>query len=123
MQSDVIWPEAILEYVNAMLTAVDDILTEGNTSKDILRNELCSKVLPKYLSGEDFILSEDEFSQAYTLAAIETSLQRLTGEGIVKCVENENGEMVYFLSEKGKVISQELESDDILRPFTSFNSN
>ena len=57
------------------------------------------KDIPKF-TEEDF--TEDEFSSILRYSIVESDLIRLNEKGVLDSMENENGETVYFLTEKGK---------------------
>ena len=60
-------------------------------------------VMKKFLAGnEDYTFSYEEMEKILTTTVIQTNLDSLMNDGNIDGIENEEGEMVYWLTEKGK---------------------
>lgn len=104
---DIIWPEKVLEYVNSVMVAIETELDPEEVSPTILREELHRVVFARMMQDTSLILSEEEFSHIYMLAAVRTTLTSLMDRGIVDSIENEDGVPVYWLTPTGKKIVEQ----------------
>jgi len=76
---------------------------EEQADYDITFKRFADFALSKWVSGKDLEdFTEDEFSSILKYSIVESDLIRLNKKGILDSMENENGETVYFLTEKGK---------------------
>lgn len=106
--TDTIWPDRVLEYADSVLKAIQDELDPEEVNPEILREELHRALFARMMQDSPLILSEEEFSQVYMLAAVQTTLSSLMERGIVDSIENEEGVPVYWLTPAGKeVVEQE----------------
>ena len=65
---------------------------------------------------ETFLLSDEEMNQAYKLAVeqmVNETLEKLSEEGMLEISIDENGEVLYGLSEEGKKEAKRLNEEDI----------
>lgn len=82
------------------------------TAKTHLWNILGEVLMEKFLNGsEDYIASPEEISRVIANTVVQTNLDSLMKENLIDGIENENGEMVYFLTEKGKKMNGKLDKD------------
>jgi len=102
---DTIWPDVVVNHVDGIFQAISETLDPEEVSPEILRSQLSKHLLDKHLNGQEFILSEEEFTQIYMLSSIETTLQQLQEKKLVNSIENEHGELVYWLTPMGKEVA------------------
>ena len=105
--TDTIWPDRVLEYADSVLKAIQDELDPEEVNPEILREELHRALFARMMQDSPLILSEEEFSQVYMLAAVQTTLSSLMERGIVDSIENEEGVPVYWLTSAGKEIVEQ----------------
>lgn len=64
------------------------------------------ELLCKFISGSDYLFNEDEVSKILTTTIIQTNLDSLMDEKLIDGIEDENGEMKYWPTEKGKELAK-----------------
>jgi hypothetical protein len=76
---------------------------EEQADYDITFKRFADSALSKWVKGNDIEdFSEEEFSSILRYSIVESDLVRLNKKGLLDSMEDENGETVYFLTEKGK---------------------
>ena len=117
------------EVTNQLDTFVNAMIQEGsffgNTDsfpneeliergKIYLWNYIGEAMLNKHLgidSEETF--SEGEMEQLLTSTILQTNLDSLMNDNLIDSIENENGETVYFMTEKGRELHKLLGDEDV----------
>ena len=82
--------------------------------KIYLWNYIGEAMLNKHLgidSEETF--SEDDMEQILINVVLQTNLDSLMNDNLIDSIENENGEMVYFMTEKGRELHKFLGDEDV----------
>lgn len=114
------------DFITEKLTDFIDLLTtEGkffenpeefsdNESIEIgkvnLWNLMGEAYIEKYLKNVDEItFTPEEVEKVLVHVVIQTNLDMLLKDKLIDGIENENGEMVYWLTEKGKEVHKTLE--------------
>ena len=70
------------------------------------------ELLGKFISGcKDYTFTEDEVTKILTTTIIQTNLDSLMADKLIDGIEDENGEMRYWMTEKGKEIHKNLDKD------------
>lgn len=124
MQNKVSYPTSIEEAIKKYTLILeeegffnDDMEFPPNmeeTAKTHLWNFLGEILMEKFLDGtNDYIASPEEISRVITNTVIQTNLDSLMEEKLIDGIENEDGEMVYFLTDKGKQANKDMGEDDI----------
>jgi predicted transcriptional regulator len=67
-----------------------------------LWNMVGEMLISKFISGDDYTLTESQATEVITHTILQTNLDSLMDSGLIDGIENENGEMVYFTTNKGK---------------------
>jgi len=68
-----------------------------------LWNNAAEYYLSNFIAGnEDQLLSEDQALEILNKTIVHTNLESLLDAGLIDGIENENGEMIYWATEKGK---------------------
>ncbi len=106
MSENVIWPTKVETYADDIIEVIKDIIDYKEVSAENLKKYLCELALQKFLDSDELILTEAEFEEVYTKALTQTSLDKLIAEGMITFVEDNDGEMLYLLTDKGKEIAQ-----------------
>lgn len=99
------YPPAVSEVSEKLLEILTEerFFEEENADYDITFKRFADFSLSKWAKGnpmDDF--SIDEFSNMLKYSIVESNLSKMNEKGFLDSIENEKGEMVYFLTEKGK---------------------
>lgn len=102
------YPEAVQDLVNMTMRIATEsgIIGKGSeTDADILEEMLCKLALQKFLNGGDMYWdSEQEFVDACKLATVHSVIRSLQKEGLIDSIENEDGEEVVWVTDKGRAL-------------------
>lgn len=99
------WPEPVAELTSL---AVNAFKAEGlfeeepSLQEEWFYEALAEIAFPKFIAGTDMWWSEDEIDKAITRGLAYSITIKLKEEGLMDWIENENGEQMIFLTEKGK---------------------
>ena len=120
------FPEAVTKRVNKNFIALKnsgffDDKNEFPDKESIelgkinLWNMLGESLLDKYLNNSEFsemrsLIPITEMEKILQHTIIQTNLDMLISDGLVDGIENEHGEMVYWLTKKGKEIHKGLDN-------------
>lgn len=115
MKDKVLFPDSVRDALNKLTIAVEEVgfFDDPNEfppehkeqAKTNLWNIAGEKLLCKFIVGSpDFLLDEDEVNKILVNTIIQTNLDSLMEEKLIDGIEDENGEMKYWLTEKGKEI-------------------
>lgn len=107
------------DYANLLIAALNEMKSESPLEDEVLRfwfieiRRLCVDKYNKYILGneETFMLSDVEIDDAWKVAIehmVDDSLQDLSEKGLLEISIDENGEVLYGLSEKGKKQAKKL---------------
>lgn len=113
------YPQQISDYAFDVSNHFRDWAIDEQIDPDkfceIVQDEICKEVLPKWLNdSDDFELNDDELLEVIKISFTEYNLYSLQSKGLVDSIENEHGETIWFATEKGsKVITQENPDLDI----------
>ena len=76
-----------------------------DNAKSHLWNYVGEILVTKFIEGsEENSVTEDEMEVILTKTIIQTNLDSLMGEKLIDGIENEHGEMVYWVTDKGKEV-------------------
>lgn len=107
------YPEPIQEFANNLIEHLKDVdRIEGTKypiSYDHLHNSVCEDLMPKWIAGEDMVLSEESFSSFYNQAFVAATIEGLVKKGLVDTIDSDQGEVV-FLTQKGKAVHSRMQS-------------
>lgn len=82
------------------------------TAKTHLWNLLGNILMPKFIDGSDnYQATADELNEVIKLTIIQTNLDSLIQDKLVDTLEDENGETIYFVTEKGKELAKDIGKD------------
>jgi len=101
------YPQEVIEVAEKIYPAFEEeLLLEIMQSKKWLKQNaiqvICEFMLPKFLDDGDFLLTEEDVLDLYRKCLVDLSLSSLKEKGLLDGIENETGEEVFFLTEKGK---------------------
>lgn len=99
------YPPSVSEITEKLLESLTEekFFEEEQADYDITFKRFADSALSKWVKGDDMEdFSEEEFSSILRYSIVESDLVRLNKKGLLDSMEDENGETVYFLTEKGK---------------------
>ena len=102
------YPVAVQNRAKQLVNDIAEILVEEDISESEMTKSFSSRLLPYFLAGKELSLSANEIEDALDEAILASTYNSLVSKGLMDCVENEEGENVYFLTELGKTIGKEL---------------
>ena len=112
------------DYADILIQGIIEIEDANELDAEIVRcwcielRKMCVEKYNNYIIGkeETFLLSDEEMNQAYKLAVeqmVNETLEKLSEEGMLEISIDENGEVLYGLSEEGKKEAKRLNEEDI----------
>jgi hypothetical protein len=96
------YPDAVKEFVIETMVGANQLQLLEDVDPAILEDILCKSALQKFLGDGEIMWSEEEVYDALNLAEVQSQLVELFEEGLVDSIEDENGEEIVWLTEKGK---------------------
>ena len=77
---------------------------------------ICEALTQKYIrdSSNDEYFTEEEFSDLLSMIVANDVILRLKAKGLVNSYGDENTEEVFFLTQKGKIIGEELKEKGMI---------
>lgn len=99
------YPKPVSELTEKLLDGLEeeDFFKTENANYDITFRRFADSALKKWIKGDDMEdFTEEEFSQILRFSMVESDLLRMQERGILDSIEDDNGEQMYFLTEKGK---------------------
>ena len=69
-----------------------------------LWNFVGEALLSRFIAGSDEMVTEDEMDKILMNTIIQTNLDSLMKDDLIDGIENEHGEMVYWVTDKGKKV-------------------
>ncbi len=99
------YPEPVSEITEKLLESLieERFFEEEQADYNITFRRFAESALSKWIKGNDMDdFSEEEFSSILRYSIVESDLLRLNEKGLLDSMEDANGELVYFLTDKGK---------------------
>lgn len=100
------YPKPVSELTEKLLDGLEEenFFETERADYNITFRRFADSSLRKWIKGEDMEdFTEEEFSQILRLSMVESDLTRMSEKGLLDSIEDENGESMYFLTEKGKI--------------------
>jgi predicted transcriptional regulator len=100
------YPRPVSELTQKLLEGLEeeDFFETEKADYNITFRRFADSALRKWIKGEEMEdFTEDEFSQILRFSMVETDLNRMEEKGLLDSIEDENGESMYFLTDKGKI--------------------
>lgn len=106
------YPEAVQELVNlSMEVAYHHEILDDTIDPALLEEMLCDSALKKFLGSGELLWNEDEFVKLVELATAHSQVNLLQDLGLIDSIEDENGNEVMWLTEKGIEIGNSIIND------------
>jgi hypothetical protein len=111
---DTRYPKDVEIYAASFVVGIDAHI-EKEISRDWIFEEFCKIATERWISEGELYYKTDEIELAIFTAALNTSTDEMVRDGILDVIENENGEEIIFITEKGKLVAKEwgIEEDPI----------
>lgn len=103
------WPEPVVELTNLAVMAFKAeglFEAEPELLEEWFYEALAEIAFPKFIAGTDMWWSEDEIDNAINRGLAYSITIKLKQEGLMDWIEDENGEQMIFLTEKGKKVGE-----------------
>jgi Fe2+ or Zn2+ uptake regulation protein len=96
------YPNPIVEIVDKIIKtgAFEEFLNEEEIEVKYLKDSLSDLLLPKFIAGDELILSLEEIYDAINIASANSILNSLKDKGLIDSIEDE-GEEKFFLTQEG----------------------
>lgn len=107
-----VYPEIVEQRINESIAILksEDYLKENNIDEEVIKDLFGQIYLPKFIKGEKLILTIEEYESLIRESMAQSTLNSLMNKGLIDGIEDEHGEMVYFLTPKGKELGQKLDN-------------
>jgi len=105
------YPEAVQDLVNLTMVVAKEsgiIGAQASADPDILEDLLCKMALDKFLCDGEMHWGEEEVVDCCNQAVAHTLIRDLKNEGLVDSIEDENGEEVVWITEKGREVTNRI---------------
>lgn len=104
----------IIENANTVINSLIDIeffISEGITSTEYANELICNKLTEKFILGDlsstdEILFTEKEMTEILHMITVRNSVNGLIEKGLVTTYENEDGEELLVLTEKGKELAK-----------------
>jgi hypothetical protein len=112
------YPRIVNERVAVIIETLreDGFFIEFNITEDYAVSHFSELVVDKYLTDpslSDFDMwGDEEFMEILTKVIIGSVLNELKDEGVLSSYEDENTEETFFLTEKGKLLTEGLKNQN-----------
>lgn len=100
-----VYPDSVSELTEKLLEGLEEegFFEKEGADYNITFKRFADSVFKNWISGENLEnITEEEFTQILNLSIIQSDLEGLRNRGVLETIDNEEGEPLYFLTEKGK---------------------
>ena len=96
------YPQILIEIAEKSLPIFNEVILENDINIDIFKETVCEKLFPKYINGDKLTFNADDVVDVMNISNNRSKLKFLIDQGLVDILEDENGNQLRFLTEKGK---------------------
>jgi len=105
------YPESVVEISKRIYEVFEEDLVESSSQdkewcEPIGMESINKFMLPKFIKGEELLLTEQEAIDLYRMCLADISIASLKEKGLVDSIEDENGKEMIFLTEIGKSVQE-----------------
>lgn len=103
------WPEPVVKLTNLAITAFKEeglFEAEPELKEEWFFEALAEIAFSKFVNGDNTIWSNEELDNAIARGMAYSVTNKLKEEGLMDWIENEKGEQIVFLTEKGKKVGE-----------------
>lgn len=101
------YPESIKEWVANTESVLEEFFTDtelfsnADVARETYRDIAGRYALQSWLDTGDIRVSDDEFAEILDKVILESAIKILQAKGMIDSVEDTDGEMIYWPTEKG----------------------
>ena len=101
------YPESIKEWVTDTESVLEEffndptIFSNRDVARETYRDVAGRYALQSWLDSGDIQVSDDEFAEILDKVILESAIKILQAKGMIDSVEDADGEMIYWPTEKG----------------------
>lgn len=101
------YPESIKEWVANTESVLEEFFTDtelfsnADVARETYRDIAGRYALQSWLDTGDIRVSDDEFTEILDKVILESAIKILQAKGMIDSVEDTDGEMIYWPTEKG----------------------
>lgn len=105
------YPESVQSVVDKVMNIIvsESYHIRQRVDLNILEEAICKSALDKFIGGSEMSWDWGEFEDMVSYAEVQTHINYLLKEGWLDSIENENGEEVMWITEKGRSVLNEME--------------
>lgn len=96
------YPDAVQELVNTTMEVAYAYNLIDDLDPAVLEELLCESALQKFIVGGEMRWDEQEFLETVGIATAHSHINRLKELGFVDSIEDETGEEIIWVTDKGK---------------------
>ena len=96
------YPDAVREFVIETMKGAERFQLFDDCEPEHLEPLLCERALEMFLGDGVLEWGEEEFLQLLHIAEVHSQLAVLQSEGLIDTIEDERGDEVVWLTDKGK---------------------
>ena len=97
------YPQPIEQTIAKIMVIVKQSkFVNDELEENVFHEVLGEHLLPKFIKGETLDLTQEETEIVLLETIVKFSKEKLIKVGLLDCVEDENGKMIYFLTAKAK---------------------
>lgn len=108
------YPEPVQEIVNPTMHILQSTLLLEETDPSILEELLCKSALHKFLTGGEMFWDDDEVFNNLCISETQTHINHLLELGLLDSIEDERGDEIVWVTEKGKTLLNEIDKNDTI---------
>lgn len=107
------YPEPVQEFVNQTMHILQAGLLLEDTDPSILEDLLCKSALHKFLSDGELFWNDNEVFDSLCISETQTHINHLLEMGLLDSIEDERGEEIVWVTEKGKTVLNSINNGSI----------
>lgn len=102
------YPDPVQVLVNTSMHVANGCDLFEDIDPEVLEKQLCESALDKFLGSGEMYWEDEEFIDNLNLATINTQIKSLKEHGLLDSIEDEKGEEIVWITEKGRALVKEL---------------
>ena len=107
------YPTSVADVTERLLEGLEEaeFFAKEEADYNVTFKRFADFFLGRWVNGEELEdFPEEEFSNILNKSIIESDIKRLSDRNLLDCIEDEKGETLYFVTEKGKKEMEKLKS-------------
>lgn len=99
------YPDEVRDFVLSLMVVLVNGIPEEDMDPCLIERYMCDLALERFLGDGNLYFEEEELRSLINKAMANTIVNDLIDKGLIDTIENENGEEVVWITEKGKAIA------------------